>query len=350
MADKLLESSALSAFCGSIATMLSAGIQTEEAVLMLAENRERSRFQEVCNHMYDNLVSGASFSEAMQTSGGFPTYAVEMAATGEQSGHLEQVMRNLEMYYDEEDRMFNKLRSAVGYPAALLVIMAAILLFTVLFILPVFSDVYQNMAGSLASTSFVSVGASTIVGWVALVVTVVFAVIALALWAASRSESGRNRVIHLFEGLPFTKRAMHQLALSRFTASLATYVSSGITNEEAMARAVRAVDHKQLKTRIEAARDSMIDLDNPRSLAQAISENGVFEPLYARMLNVGMRSGSSDETLAQMSSTFFDDAVAQIDQSLDSLEPLLAAFLTIAIGVTLIAVMLPLVGIMGSIG
>ena len=93
----------------------------------------------------------------------------------------------------------------------------------------------------------------------------------------------------------------------------------------------------------------MVDLDNPRSLSQAIAEKGVFEPLYARMLNVGMRSGSTDETLAQMSTTFFDDAVMQIDQSLDRIEPIFAAFLTIAIGATLIAAMLPLVGIMGSI-
>lgn len=350
MAEKLLESSALSAFCGSVATMLSAGIQTEEAVLMLAENRERSRFQEVCNHMYDRLVEGDPFSQAMRTSEGFPTYAVEMAATGEQSGHLEQVLRNLEVYYDEEDRMFNKLRSSVGYPAALLVIMAVILAFTVLVILPVFADVYENMAGSLAASSFISVGLSGAIGWIALAITVVCAIAAVALWAMSRTESGRAKVVGLFQRLHITKRSMRQLALSRFTASLATYVSSGITNEEAMTRALRTVDHDGLKAQVTAARDSMIDLDNPRSLAQAISEQEVFEPLYARMLNVGMRSGSADETLAQMSTTFFDDAVAQIDRSLDRVEPIFAAFLTIAIGATLIAVMLPLVGIMGSIG
>ena len=350
MAQKLLESSALSAFCGSIATMLSAGIQTEEAVLMLAENRERSRFQEVCNNVYTSLVEGVPFSAAMEASGGFPRYAVEMVATGEQSGHLEQVLRNLEMYYDEEDRMFNKLRSSVGYPAALLVIMAVILLFTVLFILPVFGRVYENHADSLASQSLVSVGASTAIGWIALAITVVAAIVALVLSFSARTPLGRERVMRLFEGVAFTKKAMYQLALSRFTAALATYVSSGITNEEAMTKAIQSVDHRELKDRLVVARDSMVDLDNPRSLAQAIGENNVFEPLYARMLNVGMRSGSSDETLAQLSQTFFDDAVLQIDRSLDHVEPILAAFLTIAVGATLIAVMLPLVGIMGSIG
>ena len=350
MAEKLLESSALSAFCGSVATMLSAGIQTEEAVLMLAENRERSRFQEVCNTMYEKLVDGATFSQAMAASEGFPHYAVEMAATGEQSGHLEEVLRNLELYYDEEDRMFVKLRSSVGYPAALLVIMAVILLFTVLFILPVFANVYQNMAGTLASQSFASIGASTTIAWVALVITVICAAIALYLSISTGNEAGRARVMRLFEKISITKRSMYQLALSRFTAALATFVSSGITSEEAMTKAIATVEHETLKTRLVAARDSMVDLDNPRSLAQAIGENDVFEPLYARMLNVGMRSGRSDETIAQLSQTFFDDAVMQIDRSLDHVEPILAAFLTFAIGATLIAVMLPLIGIMGSIG
>ena len=94
----------------------------------------------------------------------------------------------------------------------------------------------------------------------------------------------------------------------------------------------------------------MADVDNPRSLTQAIAEHDVFEPLYARLLNVGTLSGSADTVLNQLAETFFDDAVLQIDRSLDKVEPILAAFLTVAVGVTLIAVMLPLVGVMGSIG
>ena len=88
MAQNLLESSALSAFCGSIATMLQAGIQTEEAVLMLSENREESRFQEVCNSVYQTLVEGGARAQAMQDSAGFPPYAVDMVATGEKSGEM----------------------------------------------------------------------------------------------------------------------------------------------------------------------------------------------------------------------------------------------------------------------
>lgn len=350
MIEKQLESSALSAFCGSVATMLSAGIQTEEAALMLAENRAHSRFQEVCNVIYDRLVEGSSLADAMQASEGFPPYAVNMVRIGERSGHLETVLRNLEVYYDEESRMFAKLRSSVGRPAALLVIMAVILAFTVVVILPVFRSTYHTMTGALAAGSKASVTVSTVIGVIALVITVILAVLALWLMRSSSSEGGRQKVLGVFERMPVIGRAMYQLSLSRFTAVLATYVSSGITNEEAMARAIDTVDHTELKGRLQKAADSMSDIDNPLSLTQAISAFDIFEPLYQRLLEVGMRSGSAEETLSELSSTFFDDATMQIDRTLDLIEPLFAAFLTVAIGVTLIAVMLPLVGIMGSIG
>ncbi len=350
MAQKLLESSAISAFCGSIATMLSAGIQTEGAALMLSENRERSRFQDACSDIYHRLTEGDTMAAAMEHSGAFPRYAIDMVATGEQSGHLEQVLRNLEVYYDEEARLFEKLRSSVAYPAALLCIMSVILGFTVIVILPVFASVYANMAGSIAAGAATSVGASITIGWVAFAITLACAIAAVALTIATGSESGRGRVMRLLEHLPLTSRAMRQMALSRFTVALATLVSSGITSEEAMHKATETVEHVQLKRQLERATESMVDLDNPRSLAQAIQEYEIFEPLYARMLNVGMRSGSSDQVLAQLSATFFDDAVAQIDRALDHIEPIMAAFLTVAVGLTLIAVMLPLIGIMNSIG
>ena len=143
---------------------------------------------------------------------------------------------------------------------------------------------------------------------------------------------------------------MTQISLSRFTAALATLVSSGVTDEEAMSRAITAVDDTKLRRRLNRAVESMVNLENPRSMTQAISEFGIFEPLYARMLNVGMRSGKADETLSQLSSTFFDNAVMQLDRTIDNAEPMIATFLTIAVGATLIAIMMPLISVIGAIG
>ncbi len=350
MADKLLESSAISAFCGSVATMLSAGVQIDEAVHMLSENREQSYFKEVCDKTYAQLVQGIGLADAMESTQAFPPYAVSMVRVGEASGRTDRVLRSLDRYYGSEGRLFTKLQSAVGYPAALLCVMSVILGFTVAIILPIFSGVYEDIAGSLTSGSFGSVGVSMVIGWIALAVVLVATVTVLVMAAQSKSEMGRIKLVKFLEGYPATKPAMYQLALSRFTSALAAYIASGVHDARAMEEALGTVDHKELAEKIEAAHAAMTDIDNPRSLGQAIAENDLFEPVYARMLVVGTRSGSTDEVLGRLSDVFFDDATMQIDSIIDTVEPALAVFLTVAVSATLIAVMMPLVGIMSSIG
>ena len=328
MAAKLLDSGALSALCGSVATMLSAGLQIDEAVHLLAENREESRFKTACVGMYRGLIAGESLSQAMEATGAFPGHVIDMVQTGEQSGRLESVLRTLEVYYGEEDRTFQKIRSSVAYPAALLCIMAIILAATVVVILPV----------------------SIVIGWVAFVITVACAIVAIFLFVASRTQSGRERVLAIFERIPSTRQAMYELALSRFTSALATYIAAGITTETAMRQALETVRHGRLRARLEYALEAMEDLENPRSLPQAFTEADILDPLYAHMLTAGAHAGSVDDVLADLSVMLFDDSTAQLDRALDRIEPLLAALLTIAVGGTLISVMLPLIGIMGSIG
>ena len=316
---------------------------------MLSENREQSHFKRVCDEVYRNLVAGENLAQAMKSCGAFPPYAVEMVNVGEASGRTERVLRSLGHYYASERRSFSKLQNSVGYPAALLCVMSIILAFTVILILPVFSNTYNNMSGSLTAGSFSMVGASIAIGWIALAVVLVATIAALVTWGLARSESGRIRVMRLFQKIPSTRQAMYQLALSRFTTALSAFVASGVQDESAMRQAIETVDHPELKKKLDAALESMTDMNNPRSLGQAIVENEVFEPIYGRMLLMFTRSGSTEEVLDQLSDIFFEDANSQIDSSIDSIEPTLAAFLTVAVGATLIAVMLPLIGIMGSI-
>lgn len=350
MAEPVLESSAVSAFCESVAIMLAAGIQTDEAVSLLGDDMEDGAFKRACDAVYARLVDGEPLAVALERSGAFPRHAVDMVRAGEVSGRLEPTLRTLAVYYDEEARLFAKMRSSIVYPAALLCVMSVILAFTVAVILPVFVNVYESLSGNLAAGSFATVGAAIGIGWAALAVTLACTVAVLVMAAAMRSEGGRRGIMRLAEKLPFTRSTMRQLALSRFTSALATYVASGVDTDTAMKEAVALVDHRPLRRQLEGARATMIDVAAPKSLAQAVSGSGVFEPVYARMLAIGARSGSVENVLERLSLTFFDDAVVRMDRLVDGVEPALAAFLTVAVGATLVSVMLPLIGIMGSIG
>ena len=350
MANQILDGKVLSIFCESVATMLSAGITTEESVHMLAEGMEDPVFRGACESVYRELIKGKSLSASLAASGAFPDETVSMVDVGERAGRLEETLRSLGVYYDEEDRLFSKIRSSVGYPASLLCVMSVILAFTVAVILPVFVDVYENLSGSLTAGSFNAVGISIAIGWVALAVTLVCAVVCVAAVFACRTDRGRLAIVRALEAMPFSRAAMGQLALSRFMSALATYTTSGVTSNEAVKGSLATVTNKKLRVKVDAIYEMMIDPNEPRSLSQAIDESRLLDSVYARMLSVGTRSGSLDASLGRLSRLFFEDAVDQIDRMIDNVEPIIAAFLTIAVGTTLIAVMLPLIGIMGSIG
>lgn len=116
-----------------------------------------------------------------------------------------------------------------------------------------------------------------------------------------------------------------------------------------MGASLSTITHERLHENVASAHKLMLDSENPRSIVQAISEVELFDPVYVRMLTVASRSGSLDDILIQLSSLFFNESVSDIDEIIDSVEPIMGAFLTVAVGATLISVMLPLIGVMGSI-
>lgn len=349
-ARERLTSADVSVFCEGMAMMLAAGIQVDEALSLLDIRRASARLSCVCEGAYRAVLSGCGLAEAMRRTGAFPRHAVDMVAVGERTGRLEQTLRRLTSYYDEESRVFAKVRTAVGYPAALLCVMAVIVAFTVWVVLPVFIRVYESMAGSLTAGSSAAIAASVVIGWVALIVTLLGAAATVAAVVASRTPRGNALLIKVLERLPFTRGAMEKLALSRFTLALSTYIASGVNDDVAMAESIKTIEHPQVRAHAEEALRLMEDAERSRGLSAAIAESCLFDALYARMIVIGARTGSVENVLAGLGETFFNEAADRVDRVIDSVEPLLAALLTIAVGTTLISVMLPLIGIMGSIG
>ena len=343
-----LPSSEVAAFCQGLATMLAAGIQLDEGLGLLGESAQGTPLAAVCRELYGRVSAGEPLSAAMAADGRFPGRALAALAAGERAGRTERTLRSLAGYYAEEARVMSKLRTAIGYPAALLCVMSVVLAFTVAVILPVFIGVYEDMAGTLTAGSGLAVSASLVVGWVALAVVALVTTAALVGVIASRGVRGQAAIVRLMGRLPFTRAAMRQLALSRFLATLSTCLSAGSDVDAAMSEAIRATDSAELRERLEPALASMTDVE--RGLAQAVAESGVLEPAQARMLSIGSRVGSAEAVLERLSEACFDEAVERVDHVIDAVEPVLAAFLTVAVGATLVSVMLPLIGMMGAVG
>ena len=349
MAKKQLESMAVSVFCENMAMMLGAGIGAEEAAGLLSEDSTRGEFHDAAKSIQKFLLlQSGTLSEAISQSGYFPAYVSDMLRVGEGAGRVEQTLRSLAGYYASRSRLEAKLKSAVLYPLILLVLMGAIMGVLLAKVLPVFTGVYVSLAGDLTVSSYSYIRVAYVIGWLALGVTILAALVLIAAVAASRTPKGFAALKHLAERLPGLSGIAEQLSLANFTEVLLIYVASGVDVDSAMEEAGKMVDNRVVAQKVEACRRQM--KEKGAGLATAIYEQKLFEPLYGRMLVSGARSGSLEPVLERLTELFAQDARSRIDGAVDRVEPFMSAFLTVTVGVALISTMLPLIGILGSIG
>ncbi len=347
MAQKQVDYAYVSIFCENMAMMLSGGIMPEEAIELLLTDSDENRYQSDLKEIQKKLILGQGFGGAVEECTFLPDYAKEMIRIGEQSGRLEKSFSSLTEYYEKQDEIRQRLHSSIVYPFVLLLLMCLVLIVMVTKVLPVFIGVYENLSGTIAGSSYAYVTVATVIGVIALVITLALVVLTLIGMLMYRTSKGHKRMSNLLARFPLTKSASYKLALSECLQALTTLVASGMNTDEAMIETEKTITHETLKKKIGQV---LVDMKQAKSLGQAFYERQILPPLYGRMLISGTHSGKIDLTLSKISETVSQDAASEATQVIDRVEPALTGFLTAAIGITLLSVMLPLVGILGTIG
>lgn len=342
---KMLSSAQIHVFCGSIAMMLRSGVPLSQAAAMFAQDTA-GPLGAAAGAITSALEGGSGFAEAAEGTGAFPPYALGVFRTAELSGRLDETLERLAEEYDREDRLTQRLKTTLSYPAALLIMMCGVLAVLVFFVLPMFQGVYTSITGSLAASSYAYVLAAAAVGRTSLVLCVLVSAVLLALCLLLREETGRGKIRARMEKLSFTRKASYLLALSRLTDTLATLLSSGTDPDEAMELAQQLTEHRGLKAALGLCREQM---DQGAGLAAALVQGQVLPPLYGRMLLGGSESGRLAETMEELSRRLGREAEEGLCAVMDRTEPILIGFLTVSVGLTLLGVMLPLLGILGAV-
>lgn len=342
-----LDALGVSAFCESMALMIQSGIQPDEAVELLQKSDGKGGVLDYAlTAMRAELDMGQKLAKAMEACGAFPDYAVKMIAVGEESGRLEAVLFRLSRYYLDEETMGDKLRSAVTYPAVMLVMIIAVLALMLAMVLPAFTHVYERMTGSLAASSYRYINWAYGFCWVALGAMLLLA-LALLIGKAVWGSKHRPALEELLQKLPLCGDIMREMGLYRFMGAYTTYLSSGTVQDIAMEESIkmthcRAVEKKLLRC--------MSHLEAGHSFAHAAYDEGLFEPVYGRMLLAGERSGRLELVLWRLTDLLEEHCATLTDRLVGIVDPLLSGILMLTVGVSLLSVMLPLLGIMNSIG
>lgn len=343
----ILSASELSAFCAQLALIIKAGIPAQEGVSILLEDAGSTGTRELLSSILEKLEEGAPLQESLASTGRFPKYLLDMAAIGEQSGRLDEVLDSLAAYYERSQAISRSIKSAVTYPAVMICVMAVIIGILIGSVLPIFNQVFQQLGSEMSSFAQGIMNLGSGLGRYSAVIVGVILVL-IAAWAVLRRTAGGRAFLSRLAGSFFaTRRIAAKVAAGRFASAMSMMLSSGLDVDQSLDMAEGLVEDGKTREKVRQMREQM---GQGISFADALAQVQLFSGIYARMITVGFKTGSADAVMRKIAEQYEEEIDETIGKLLGILEPTLVAVLSIIVGMILLSVMLPLMGIMSSIG
>ena len=344
---KTLSNAELASFCGQLALILRSGISVTEGLSIMLDDAPTGSGRELLQELLRCLETGGTLHEAIESAGCFPPYLCSMLELGEQSGCLDDAMQSLSTYYRREDELAKSIKSAVAYPLVMLGMMVVVMLVLIVKVLPVFNQVFQQLGAGLTGVSGAVLRMGDALSRYSVVFIIAAAVLAAACAALFLSPGGRAWLRRFSTRFFATKKLSEMIACGRFASGMHMALCSGLNIDQGLDTVSRLVEHPTVGQKVERVRQMVAE---GGSLSDAISETELFSGIYARMINIGVKTGSTDEVLYQISLRYDEEIEQRMAAAVSKLEPTLVALLSVAVGMILLSVMLPLMGIMANIG
>lgn len=329
-----------------MAELLKAGITVGEAFLLLAENEDDAHSCTVLNDLYKQVDVGSSVSSAMRSVGAFPEYMLRMVEIGEKTGALDSTLISVANYYDKQIRLRRTIRTAVTYPLILLVVILSVFFVFVTEVLPIFSSVYEQIGAELSpiAAAFLNFGtALASAKWVILAAVICLLAACSAVYLI---PSLRSAAVRFFSRIFAGTDAGKKTTAASIAAVFALVVPGTSDTAEAMALANDFMSGS-------AGSDKTAQIArltaSGSSLADAAKESAVFTPAYCRMLAISEKAGSTDSVMQLISDRTADERDAAIERLTGRIDPAAVIILSVCVGLLLLSVMLPLVGIMSAL-
>lgn len=338
----------LGSYFENMGMMIKSGISTAEAAMLLSEETGSGdgALGAAIASVSESLSCGMTLGDSLRESGAFPDYAVDMAATAEMTGNTEKTLFHLSEYYRTENSLKNTLVSAVRYPVILLLMVIAVLILMLALVFPAFYGVYNNLAGGLAASSFSYINVPFILCRVMLAVMIVLVIVMLV--GISMWRSGKKDTVRKFLSKASLFRDLFiDLDLYRFTSCFEMFLSSGEHVDEALLKSMTVVEDSSLREKLQRCADKMA---TGMSFSQTAYEEKLYDSTNNRMLIPAERSGMLDEIMQKIMLNLKENISSRTGLIANTAEPMITGLLMIFIGIMLISLMIPLIGIMNSIG
>lgn len=344
---KKVTTTEVAVFCKQLAAMLSAGVPITRALMTLSRQTENPRFADVIETIAQDIEGGTPMSQAFaKYPKVFSELFVAMVAAGETGGIMEQALRSLADQLQKEKNLQKNIKSAYSYPRTVGIMAIAILILMLVFMVPIFKKM-MNSSVELTGISKFVFGVSDSMRtepfkWIIPAVLIVGGIIGFTKTpVAHRIWENTKLTLPMFGGF------ITKMVVARFCRTLATLLAGGVTAVDAMKSAGPTAGSDKIK---DAVFDAIEDIEEGKSMSEALEKSGYFPPMVTGMVAIGEESGSLPEMLDKVAE-FFEEDVEITSRNLRAMiEPLALVFVGIIVGGMLIALYVPMLTSSTSIG
>ena len=336
----------LSAFCGQIALILKSGISASEGLQIMLEDASSEEERAVLEALTEDMNESGFLAHALESTQIFPAYMLHMVEIGEETGTLDEVMRALEIHYEREAEIAQSIRSAITYPAIMTAMMIVVVIVILVKVLPVFNQVFVQLGTEMTGISRILMNMGTTISHYSVAFILLLLLIGVFALYGTRTTSGRSLFAKLGHRIAPIRTLREKIAVCRFASGMALTLSSGLSPERSLELVSALNEDPFFQQKLENCQELVTSGED---LSKALFSSGILSGMHARMASIGSRTGSMEQVMAQIASLNQDEIDTRMTNALAVIEPALVVILSLIVGVILLSVMLPLMGIMSGI-
>ncbi|EHJ01426.1 Type II secretion system F domain containing protein [Clostridium sp. DL-VIII] len=330
----------ISIFCRQFYTMLNAGVPILACLEILSDQVENQKLKETIKAVNEDVEKGEVLSDSMRKHlDVFPELLISLVASGEASGNLDAIMFRMSTHYEKENKINNKVKSAMIYPIILSFVAVIAVIFILTYVMPTFTQIFEDTGTSLPWSTKLLLGASSGIKNNLIFIIIFVILLTFGLNIFLKSDNGILFTSNLKLKLPLLKKLNQMIIVSRFTRTLSTLIASGLPLIDSIEIVSNVVGNKVAEAALLKIKDNVM---RGESLYSSMKESEVFPSMLYSMVKIGEETGSLDDILNKTADFYDEELESIIQSSVAMIEPILIIVMGIVLGFMIISIMLPM--------
>ena len=334
-------------FFRQFSVMIDAGLPLVQCLEILGNNQENPAFQKCLTGIRQTVEGGATLSNAMkQYPKIFDDLTTNMIEAGETGGILDTILIRISSYVEKAVKLKAAVKSALIYPVSVISIAVLIVGALLKFVVPIFANLFAGLGVELPLPTRIVMGLSAFVSNFWWVVVLFIVILVVAVKQIRKQPQGRLMWDKMMLHLPVFGMVLRKIAVARFTRTLGTLITSGVPILEGLSITARTSGNAVLEQALMKVRKA---IEEGRTIVDPLKESGVFPNMVTQMIGVGEATGAMDAMLQKIADFYEDEVDAATKDMLTLLEPVMIAFLGVAVGGIVISLYMPLFSMIGKL-